>query len=208
MFRKGTFWGRALGRGKRGKIINPPSLLHCIFLSPVSPICVYFASFCETDPKKNILAAIKCRLCSNRYRHEKTAALKIYLCLNISPEQRRVRSRGICHRVIMKISSDISDRKVAAVGNETFPGEFCNKPVFILCKGLHSSEEPASQVKCKQTGLFASRCRDAFTLRQPRSPRGPRWVPGGSPRAAPVLRAGSPQLLFPARWLFEEKSLG
>jgi len=70
---KARILAEGIGEGTGGKI-NPPSLLHYSFLSPSSPICVYFASFCATDPKKNILAAIKCRLCSNRYRYEKTAA--------------------------------------------------------------------------------------------------------------------------------------
>lgn len=47
-----AFGGKAL-EGEGGKI-HPPSLLHHSFLSPTSPICVYFASFCEVDLRKNI----------------------------------------------------------------------------------------------------------------------------------------------------------
>lgn len=49
---KAHIWGKAL-EGEGGKI-HPPSLLHHSFLSLTSPICVYFASFCEADLKKNI----------------------------------------------------------------------------------------------------------------------------------------------------------
>lgn len=56
-----------------------------------------------------------------------------------------------------------------------------------------------------QRSLLVSRCGDAFTARQPRSPRGPRRVRGGSLprqlRSAGRAARGSPRLLLPARSL-------
>lgn len=72
---KARIWGEGIGEGEGGKI-NPPSLLHYSFLSPTSPICVYFASFCETDPKKNYFSCNQVQIVQQPLQIGKASCIK------------------------------------------------------------------------------------------------------------------------------------